>query len=267
MKSDAVCSPLRQRVAAAIAVAAAGCIGAAARASVCPDGQVQLRRRALRLRTEVHGRLQGAHAAAVETKLGCPVNLIITQQLHRRGRGDEGREARRRRVRPARLHLRPHGSRTRSPSPSSATKSGKPVTYTAALWVPADSAIKTVADLKGHTIAFSDPGSTSGQPASRATRIIQAGLEPEQGREDRVRGLALRVAARARRTARSTPARSTASSRRPRPRRSQFDASKFRMIWQSAPIQNDPITVRGEPAGGVQDGGHEGAAEADAARS
>ena len=25
----------------------------------------------------------------------------------------------------------------------------------------------------------------------------------------------------------------------------QFDPSKFRVLWRSAPIQNDPITVRG----------------------
>ena len=124
------------------------------------------------------------------------------------------------------------------------TKARKPVTYTAALWVPADSTIKTVAELKGHTLALSDPGSTSGNLFPRYA-MLKAGLNPDKDVKIQYAGshtaslLALtngKVDA----GEVNSQQQSTATAAH------QFDASKFRTIWRSAPIPNDPITVRGD---------------------
>ena len=125
-----------------------------------------------------------------------------------------------------------------------ATKDRKPVTYTAALWVPTDSTIQTVADLQGHSIAFSDPGSTSGNLFPRYA-LSKAGLNPESDVKVEYAGshtaslLAL-VNGKVDAGEVNSQQEATASDA------GQFDTSKFRVIWRSAPIPNDPITVRGD---------------------
>ncbi len=124
------------------------------------------------------------------------------------------------------------------------TKDRKPVTYTAALWVPVDSAIHTVADLKGHTIAFSDPGSTSGNLFPRYA-LLKAGLNPStdvtiQFAGSHTASLLALVNGKVDAGEVNSQQQATASAA------NQFDTSKFRTIWRSAPIPNDPITVRGD---------------------
>src|SRR5262249_57067164 len=117
------------------------------------------------------------------------------------------------------------------------------VRYTAAIWVPKDSPIKSVAALKGHTIAFSDPGSTSGNLMPRYA-IIKAGLNPDKDVRIKFAGghpqslLAL-VNGQVDAAEVNSQQQATATAAH------QFDASKFKLVWQSDPIQNDPITVRG----------------------
>jgi phosphonate transport system substrate-binding protein len=124
------------------------------------------------------------------------------------------------------------------------TKDRKPVTYTAALWVPTDSTIQSVADLKGHTIAFSDPGSTSGNLLPRYA-LIKAGLNPDSDVKIQFAGshtaslLAL-VNGKVDAGEVNSQQQATAVAA------GQFDTTKFRTIWRSAPIPNDPITVRGD---------------------
>ncbi len=124
------------------------------------------------------------------------------------------------------------------------TKDRKPVTYTAALWVPVDSAIHTVADLKGHTIAFSDPGSTSGNLFPRYA-LLKVGLNPDsdvtiQFAGSHTASLLALVNGKVDVGEVNSQQQATASAA------GQFDTSKFRTIWRSAPIPNDPITVRGD---------------------
>jgi phosphonate transport system substrate-binding protein len=124
------------------------------------------------------------------------------------------------------------------------TKNRKPVTYTAALWVPTSSPIKAVTDLRGHTIAFSDPGSTSGNLLPRYA-LIKAGLNPDTDVKIEYAGshtaslLAL-VNGKVDAGEVNSQQQATATAA------GQFDASKFRTIWRSAPIPNDPITVRSD---------------------
>src|SRR5262249_22284123 len=114
----------------------------------------------------------------------------------------------------------------------------------AALWVPVDSTIQTVSDLKGHTLALSDPGSTSGNLFPRYA-MMKAGLNPDKDVKIQYAGshtaslLAL-VNGKVDAGEVNSQQQATASAA------GQFDASKFRLIWHSAPIPNDPITVRGD---------------------
>jgi phosphonate transport system substrate-binding protein len=56
---------------------------------------------------------------------------------------------------------------------------GKPVTYWASLVTYPTSGIKTVADIRGHSFAFSDPASTSGH-LFPAYGLRKAGLDPDK---------------------------------------------------------------------------------------
>jgi phosphonate transport system substrate-binding protein len=123
-------------------------------------------------------------------------------------------------------------------------KNHKPVTYTAAIWAQANAPIAGVAQLKGHTVAFSDPASTSGNLFPRFA-LIKAGLNPDKDVTIQFAGshsaslLALtngKVDAAEVNSQQQTTASAAG----------QFDASKFKLVWRSAPIPNDPITVRSD---------------------
>lgn len=125
------------------------------------------------------------------------------------------------------------------PVASFADKNGKLSTYTAGIWVPADSPIKTVKDLSGHTLALAESGSTSGDALPRMELVKEgvdksvkteyAGGHPESqlalihGKVDAAEINSQQLAS------------STKSG--------VFDPSKYRRIWKSDPIANDPITV------------------------
>jgi phosphonate transport system substrate-binding protein len=125
-----------------------------------------------------------------------------------------------------------------------ADSKGKPLTYTAALWVPTSSSIQTVQQLKGHTIAFADPASTSGNLYPRYA-LMKAGLNPDKDVTIQFAGshtasmLAL-VNGKVDAAELNSEEQATATAAH------QFDASKFRTLWRSAPIPDDPITVRGD---------------------
>src|SRR5262245_59804191 len=124
------------------------------------------------------------------------------------------------------------------------TKDRKPVTYTAALWVPVDSTIQSVGDLKGHTIAFSDPGSTSGNLFPRYA-LLKAGINPSSDVKIQFAGshtASLLALVNGKVDAGEVNSQQQATAEAA----NQFDTTKFRTIWRSAPIPNDPITVRGD---------------------
>jgi phosphonate transport system substrate-binding protein len=114
--------------------------------------------------------------------------------------------------------------------------------YKAGIWVPKDSDIQTIADLKGHTLALSEPGSTSGDALPRKA-MLDAGLTEDDVKIDYAGGhpeslLALthgKVDAGEINTQQLDTAKSEGS----------FDPADFRQIWASDPIPNDPITVAG----------------------
>jgi phosphonate transport system substrate-binding protein len=227
---------------AAVVVASTGSASASKTANVCPGGQV---------RFGVEPYDAGAKfTAAYKTltslltkKLGCPVKLYVATNYTAEVEAMRAKKLDVGEFGPL-GYIFAHKLANALPVAVFGTKARKPVTYTAALWVPVDSTIHTVADLKGHTIAFSDPGSTSGNLYPRYA-LIKAGLNPDKDVKIQFAGshtaslLALtngKVDA----GEVNSQQQATASAA------GQFDTTKFRTIWRSAPIPNDPITVRGD---------------------
>ena len=228
-------------VLALVAVIASSASAARRTSNVCPNGSVNFGVEPYDAGAKFEAAYQSL-TSVLSKSLNCPVNLIITDnytnevEAMKAGKIDVGEFG-------PLGYIFAHSVANAQPVAVFADKTGKPVTYTAALWVPADSPIKTVADLKGHTVAFSDPGSTSGNLLPRYA-MIQAGLNPDKDVKIEFAGghpQSLLALTNGKVDAGEINSQQQATATAAH----QFDASKFRMIWQSAPIQNDPITVRG----------------------
>jgi phosphonate transport system substrate-binding protein len=232
-------------LAVALVATLASSAGAARTVSnVCPNGSVNFGVEPYDAGAKFTAAYQSL-TTVLSAKLNCPVNLIITDnytdeiEAMKAGKIDVGEFG-------PLGYIFAHTVANAQPVAVFATKARKPVTYTAGLWVPVSSSIMTVADLKGHTVAFSDPGSTSGNLLPRYA-MIKAGLNPDKDVKIEFAGghpqslLAL-VNGKVDAGEINSQQQATATAA------GQFDASKFREIWTSAPIQNDPITVRGNLA-------------------
>jgi phosphonate transport system substrate-binding protein len=211
-------------------------------AKVCPGGQVRFGLEPY----DAGPKLATAYKTLVtllSKKLGCPVKLYIATNYTAEVEAMRAKKLDVGEFGPL-GYIFAHQLAKAQPVAVFGTKDRKPVTYTAALWVPTASTIKTVADLKGHTIAFSDPGSTSGNLFPRYA-LLKAGLNPDSDVKIEFAGshtaslLAL-VNGKVDAGEVNSQQQATASAA------GQFDATKFRTIWRSAPIPNDPITVRGD---------------------
>ena len=129
------------------------------------------------------------------------------------------------------------------------TPDHKPTTYTAGIWVPKASSIKTVSELKGKTLALAETTSTSGA-LYPVYALVQAGFKCHQvascegvtikyagGHPESMLALthgtvdAAEVNSQQEATAKAA---------------GQFNPADYREIWKSSPIENDPITVRGD---------------------
>jgi len=125
---------------------------------------------------------------------------------------------------------------------SFADGSGALTTYKAGIWVPADSPLKTINDLKGHSLALSSAGSTSGDAlpryALKKAGIAQSDLKVEYAGGHPQSLLAL-TSGKVEAAEINTQQQASAT------KAGTFDATKFRKIWESDPIPNDPVTVAG----------------------
>ncbi|MBV8598021.1 MAG: phosphate/phosphite/phosphonate ABC transporter substrate-binding protein [Actinobacteria bacterium] len=214
---------------------------AAKNVNVCPSGSVNFGVEPY----DAGAKFTGAYQALTDVlskDLNCPVNLIVTDnytneiEAMKSGKIDVGEFG-------PLGYIFAHTIANAQPVAVFATAQRKPVTYTAGLWVPVDSTIKTVADLKGHTIAFSDPGSTSGNLLPRYA-LIKAGLNPDKDVKIIFAGshpASLLALTNGKVDAGEVNSQQQATATAAK----QFDPSKYREIWKSDPIQNDPITVRG----------------------
>jgi phosphonate transport system substrate-binding protein len=126
---------------------------------------------------------------------------------------------------------------------SFADSAGKLSTYKAGIWVPADSPVQDVAGLAGKSLALSDETSTSGGALPRKA-LLDAGLEDSEVQIDYTGGhpQAMLALTNGKVDAAEVNTQQIATATR----EGAWDGSKFRQIWESESIPNDPITLRAD---------------------
>lgn len=230
-----------------LTIAACGSAEPAA-AGACPNGKVRFGVEPY----EDPAKLTPAYevlAKALESKLGCPVELKIVDDYSAEVLA----------MRNGQLELAQFGplgyvfASTKANAQavaSFADGTGKLTTYTGGIWVPADSPIKSINDLAGKTLALSSPGSTSGDALPRYA-LKKAGIADDAVKIDYAGGhpealLALK-------NAKVDAAEINSQQLATATAAGTFDKSKFRQVWTSEPIPNDPITMRGDLDKAFQD--------------
>jgi phosphonate transport system substrate-binding protein len=120
------------------------------------------------------------------------------------------------------------------------TGDGELSSYTAGIWVPKDSDITSIDDLSGHSLALSEPGSTSGDALPRQA-LADAGISESDLQLDYAGGHpeSLLALTHGKVDAAEINSQQLATSTEA----GQFDEADYTQIWTSDPIPNDPITV------------------------
>lgn len=133
------------------------------------------------------------------------------------------------------------------PLVSFGTADGKLSSYTAGIWVPKDSPVQTLEDLRGKDLALGSVGSTSGDVLPRFG-LKKAGIAEDELNMNYAGGHPEALLALAKGTvdAAQINSQTLASAQES----GNFDPAGFRRIWQSEAIPNDPITVsaKADPA-------------------
>lgn len=136
------------------------------------------------------------------------------------------------------------------PLASFATADKKLSSYKAGIWVPQNSPLKSINDLKGKSLALGSNGSTSGDALPRFA-LKQAGIAESDVKLDYAGGHPEALLALVNGTVDAAEINSqTLESAKSE---GKFDESKFRQVWKSNPIPNDPITVRSDAPQEFQD--------------
>jgi len=180
-------------------------------------------------------------ASALQAKLGCPVKLQIVENYSAEVLAMRNGQLEMAEFGPLGYVFASRKANAEAVA-SFADGSGKLTTYKAGLWVPTASSIRTIADLKGHTIALSSPGSTSGDAlpryALKKAGILQTDVKIEYagGHPQSLLALTNGKVEVAEVNTQEQASATTAGT---------FDAAKYRKIWESDPIPNDPVTVAG----------------------
>jgi phosphonate transport system substrate-binding protein len=128
------------------------------------------------------------------------------------------------------------------------TADNKPDTYWASLVTYPGSGIKTVAEIRGHSFAFSDPASTSGH-LFPAYGLRKAGLDPDKDVKAIYAGShtsSFEALYNHKVEAGELNSEQLESAKQ----RGHYKDGDLVFLWKSDPIPTDPITVRGDlPAG------------------
>src|SRR5215469_13835893 len=162
--------------AVACAAAVATSVASARTANVCPNGKVRFGVEPY----DTGAKFTGAYKALTKTlshSLGCPVKLVVTNNYTAEVEAMRAKQLDVAEFGPL-GYIFAHKLAHANIVAVFGTKQRKPVTYTAAIWVPNGSPITTVHQLKGHTLALSDPASTSGNLYPRYA-MLKAGLNPD----------------------------------------------------------------------------------------
>jgi phosphonate transport system substrate-binding protein len=239
---------VRRALAAALALTPAllltGCGGGdtgATASATCPNGQIRFGIEPY----EDPAKLKPAYetlAAALERTLNCPVELKVVEDYSAEVLAMRNGQLEMAQFGPLGFVFASNMADARAVA-SFADAKGALTTYTAGIYVPADSPITSVKELAGKSLALSSPGSTSGDALPRyalktqgvaetALKIDYAGGHPEallalvNGKVDAAEINSQQLA--------------TAQAE------GSFDPAEYRKIWTSDPIPNDPITVHGK---------------------
>jgi phosphonate transport system substrate-binding protein len=121
---------------------------------------------------------------------------------------------------------------------------GKPATYWASIVTWSDSPIKTLADIKGKSFAFSDPASTSGH-LFPAFAFRKAGIDPDNDIKGVYAG-SHTASFEALRNKKVEAAELNATQIESAKQRGSLKDGDVVFLWKSDPIPNDPLTVRGD---------------------
>jgi phosphonate transport system substrate-binding protein len=226
---------------AALTLLLTGCGGSTSDTAspTCPDGRIRFGVEPY----EDPARLTPAYqvlADALSQRLACPVDLQVVEDYSaevlamQNGRLDVAQFG------PLGYVFAAQKAKA-EPLVSFADGTGKLTSYTAGIWVAEDSPAQKIEDLAGKSLALSSVGSASGDALPRyglkkanvaGVKLDYAGGHPEamlaliNGKVDAAEINSQQLA-----TAKAA---------------GTFDSSKFRQIWKSEPIPNDPITVRGD---------------------
>lgn len=223
-----------------LSLTACGSDTSAESSAACPDGRIRFGVEPY----EDPAKLKPAYqtlASALQKELNCPVDLQVVADYSAEVlamRNDELEVA----------QFGPLGyvfASTKAdaePVASFANAEGELTTYTAGIWVPEDSPIRSVSDLAGRSLALGEVGSTSGDALPRYA-LKQAGVAEGDVEIDYAGGHPEALLALTNGTVDAAEINSqqlaTATAA------GTFDESKYRQIWTSEAIPNDPITVRG----------------------
>ncbi|WP_028281402.1 phosphate/phosphite/phosphonate ABC transporter substrate-binding protein [Arthrobacter sp. H5] len=231
-------------LAAVVALSLSACGGtteAADASPTCPNGEIQFGIEPY----EDPAKLEPAYqvlADALSEKLDCPVNVQVVEDYAAEVLAMEN----------GKLDLGQFGPigfvfasdrAGAEPLVSFGTADGELSSYTGGIWVAADSEIESIEDLRGKSLALGSVGSSSGDVLPRYA-LREAGLEDADLKMDYTGGhpealLALTNGA-------VEAAQINSQTLATAEGEGTFDASKFKQIWESDPIPNDPITVRGD---------------------
>lgn len=189
-----------------------------------------------------------ALAADLTKSLKCPVKLFVTQnytaevEAMRAGKLDMGEFG-------PLGYVFAHKLASAQPVAAFGDKNRKPVVYYAGIWVPKSSSVTSVAQLRGKTIALADPASTSGS-LYPLYALSTAGLKKSDVHIKYAGGHPASMLALTH--GKTDAAELNTQQQATATKAGQFDASKYRQIWKSSPIENDPITVRADLPSGVR---------------
>ncbi|GAA2309534.1 hypothetical protein GCM10010149_69600 [Nonomuraea roseoviolacea subsp. roseoviolacea] len=239
-----------RRLPAAVAAASAllallsGCGGtgaSGAAGATCPGGRVRFGIEPY----EDPAKLKPAYdvlAAALQRKLDCPVELKIVDDYAAEVLAMRNGQLELAQFGPLGYVFASRMADARAVA-SFADAKGALTSYTGGIWVPATSPITSVKDLAGKSLALSSPGSASGDALPRYA-LKTAGLAESSVRIDYAGGHpeALLALVNGKADAAEINSQQLATARAA----STFDASKYRQIWRSEPVPNDPITVHGK---------------------
>ena len=181
-------------------------------------------------------------AAALSKKLGCPVTVQVVEDYAaevlamRNGKLDLGQFG-------PLGYVFADSKAGAEPLVSFGTAEKELSSYTAGIWVPKDSPIQAIGDLKGKSLALGSVGSTSGDVLPRFG-LREAGIADTDLTMDYTGGHpeALLALTNGKVDAAEINSQTLATAIAA----GTFAKGDFRQVWTSNPIPNDPITVRGD---------------------